>query len=92
MFLPVSTGRCTVNSLGLFRGTCFRGGLHKGLDSSSVSGADSGCGAPRRQRESQVVVDICGFCQLSLLFGDPSFSHSDHVVSVVCSLTPGMGK
>ena len=67
MSLSVSIGRCTLNALDPLRDTCFRGGLHDGVYSSSVSGADSGCGAPRRQRESQVVLDICGFCQLSFL-------------------------
>lgn len=55
MSLPVPAGRCTVNSLGFPRDACFREGFQKGLDFSSVSGPASGCGAPRRQGESQVL-------------------------------------
>lgn len=79
--LPVSTGRCTVMAIGLSNDACFRGGLHKGLG-SSVSGSDSACGAPRRKRESQVVVDGHCFCQVSLLLRDPSLPCSCHVLWV----------
>lgn len=79
--LSASTGRCTVMAIGLSNDACFRGGLHKGLI-SSVSGSDSGRGAPRRQRESQVIVDGHCFYQVFLLLGDPSLPCSCHVLWV----------
>lgn len=77
----MSTGRCTFNSFSFSKDACFRGGLREGL-ASSVSGPDSGCGAPGRQGERQVVVNVCGFCQSPLFWRDPSLPRLHHMVWV----------